>query len=80
MWRFVILIASALSGSVRRWGVEAMRIAFELPKADLQDLIRFTGAVTVQEAALTAVREFNRRRSIAKPARPRVQLTAGESL
>jgi len=48
---------------------EAMRITFELPEADLQDLIRFTGSATVQEATLTAVREFNRRRRIATLAR-----------
>jgi Bacterial antitoxin of type II TA system, VapB len=37
----------------------------ESPEKELKDAMRFTGATTKQEAVVTALRDFNRRRRMA---------------
>jgi hypothetical protein len=41
----------------------------DLPEAEIQDLLRFTGAATVPEAVRAAVIEFNRQKCVAALAR-----------
>lgn len=42
-----------------------MRVTLDVSEPDLQDLLHFTGAATVQDAIVTAVTEFNRRCRVA---------------
>ena len=42
-----------------------MKTTIDIPRHELSDAIRFTGAKTKREAVVTALAEFNRRRRIA---------------
>lgn len=42
-----------------------VRVSLDLPDVEVQDLLRFTGAASIQDAIVAAVVEFNRRRRIA---------------
>ncbi len=46
-----------------------MKTTIDIPENELTDAIRFTGARTRQEAVLTALADFNRRRRMAELAR-----------
>lgn len=43
-----------------------MKTTIDIPRSELLDAIRFTGAKTKREAVVTAIAEFNRRRRIAE--------------
>ena len=42
-----------------------MKTTIDIPENELADAVRFTGAKTRQEAVLTALADFNRRRRMA---------------
>ena len=42
-----------------------VRVSLDLAEPEIQDLLRFTGAATIEEAIVAAVTEFNRRQRIA---------------
>jgi hypothetical protein len=44
-----------------------MNTTADIPEAELEDLIRFTGAATTREAIVTAITDCNRRRRMAAP-------------
>ena len=46
-----------------------MKTTIDIPRSELSDAIRFTGARTKREAVVTAIADFNRRRHIAELAR-----------
>ncbi len=43
-----------------------MKTTIDIPDADLEEIMRLTGAKTKKEAVVTAIREFNRRRALDK--------------
>ena len=43
-----------------------MKTTIDIPENELADAVRFTGAKTRQEAVLTALADFNRRRRMAE--------------
>ncbi len=42
-----------------------MKTTIDIPRSELSDAIRFTGAKTKREAVVTAIADFNQRRRIA---------------
>ncbi len=42
-----------------------MKITVDIPKKELADALRFSGAATKREAIVTAIREYNHRRRMA---------------
>ncbi len=46
-----------------------MKTTIDIPKSEMSDAIRFTGAKTKREAVVTAIADFNRRKRIAGLAR-----------
>jgi len=41
-----------------------MKTTIDIPKGELDEIMRLTGAKTKKEAVVTAIREFNRRRKL----------------
>lgn len=44
--------------------LDSMKTTIDIPKGELDEIMRLTGAKTKKEAVVTAIREFNRRRKL----------------